>query len=54
MVGERNVENKKAIEHYGRTEVFAEIPVFEQLESGSVLAFAETLDLSGLLKKWRL
>lgn len=54
MVGDYNVENKKAIEQYGGADVIAEIPLFDELESGSVLAFAKTLDLSGVLKKWRL
>ncbi|MCB1022937.1 MAG: dethiobiotin synthase [Acidobacteria bacterium] len=33
MNGEQNLENKKAIEHYGRVSVLAEMPKFEKLNA---------------------
>lgn len=33
MNGEKNVENRKAIEHYGKVGVLAEMPKFEKLDS---------------------
>lgn len=33
MIGEFNAENRSAIEHYGKTDVLAEMPKFERLDS---------------------
>ena len=33
MNGEPNLENRKAIEHYGKIKVLAEMPKFEKLSS---------------------
>jgi dethiobiotin synthase len=43
MVGERNEENRKAIEEYGRTTVLAEIPVMADLSPDSVGELAQNL-----------
>lgn len=41
MNGELNPENKKAIEHYGKTRVLAELPKFEKLESDQFKKWSE-------------
>ena len=47
MNGEPNLENKKAIEHYGNIRVLAEMPKFEKLD-------AETLaNWSSKIKLWQ-
>jgi dethiobiotin synthetase len=40
MNGERNEENRKAIEHYGGVQTVAEMPVFEQLDFEVLNAWA--------------
>ena len=50
MVGEPNDENRRAIEHYGRTPVFGEMPVFRELTMTAVGSWArESLDREGRL-----
>ncbi|MDA1312855.1 MAG: dethiobiotin synthase [Acidobacteria bacterium] len=52
MVGERNEENRHAIEHYGRTRVIAEMPLFRELTAAVVGDWArDELDRAGHL--WR-
>lgn len=41
MNGELNQENRKAIEHFGRVKVLAEMPPFEQLTSEILTAWAK-------------
>ena len=41
MNGEPNFENKKAIEHFGKVQVLAEMPKFEKLESKTLNAWAK-------------
>ncbi|PWT98539.1 MAG: dethiobiotin synthase [Terriglobia bacterium] len=53
MVGESNVDNRAAIEHYGQTRVLSEMPWFQPLESARLAAWAaEELDPSGVLAEW--
>lgn len=52
MVGERNEENRHAIEHYGRTRVIGEMPLFRELTAAVVGDWArDELDREGHL--WR-
>ena len=41
MNGKQNVENRKAIEHFGKVQVLAELPKFEKLESETLNAWAK-------------
>jgi dethiobiotin synthetase len=43
--GEPNAENKKAIEHYGKTRVLAELPKFEKLDQTILKNWSEKTDL---------
>lgn len=41
MNGEPNHENRKAIEHYGKIKVLAEMPKFEKLTSETLIAWSK-------------
>ena len=50
MVGEHNVENRRAIERYGNTVVLGEMPLFGELTASEVGSWAAaSLDLEGTL-----
>jgi dethiobiotin synthase len=53
MVGVPDDENRRAIEHYGRTVVLGEMPRFSALEPRVLQAWADTaLDVDGRLGGW--
>jgi dethiobiotin synthetase len=37
MIGEENIENRRAIEHYGKARVVGHIPVLEQISRAALL-----------------
>jgi dethiobiotin synthase len=43
MIGDRNADNRAAIEHYGKVAVLAEMPRFDPLTQESLRAWAENL-----------
>jgi dethiobiotin synthase len=43
MIGDRNADNRTAIEHYGKVAVIAEMPRFDPLTPESLRAWAPTL-----------
>jgi dethiobiotin synthase len=43
MIGERNADNRAAIEYYGQVAVIAEMPRFDPLTQDSLRAWAQTL-----------
>ncbi len=43
MIGDRNADNRAAVEHYGNVAVLAEMPRFDPLTRESLRAWAETL-----------
>jgi len=43
MIGDRNLDNRSAIEHYGKVPVLAEMPRFDPLTSECLRRWAETL-----------
>ncbi len=43
MIGDRNADNRAAIEHYGKVAVIAEMPRFDPLTPENLRAWAETL-----------
>ena len=43
MIGDRNADNRAAVEHYGNVAVLAEMPRFDPLTQESLRAWAETL-----------
>jgi len=43
MIGDRNADNRAAIEHYGNVAVIAEMPRFDPLTPESLRAWAQTL-----------
>lgn len=45
MNGELNLENKKAIEHYGKVFVLAEMPKFEKLDSDTLNNWSKNINL---------
>lgn len=45
MNGEPNLENKKAIEHYGKVRVLAEIPKFEKLDAETLKTWTDGIKL---------
>ncbi len=45
MNGEPNSENKKAIEHYGKVSVLAEMPKFEKLDAENLAKWSEKINL---------
>ncbi len=45
MNGEPNLENKKAIEHYGKVTVLAEMPKFEKLDSDTLRNWSKNINL---------
>lgn len=45
MNGEPNIENKKAIEHYGNVRVLAEIPKFEKLDAETIKHWSDGVKL---------
>lgn len=53
MVGPPDVENRRAIERYGKTEVLGEMPHFDPLDSDLIAAWAnESLDREARLQKY--
>lgn len=51
MVGKPNIENRKAIEHYGRTQVIGTIPFLKRINKAALLrAFKNTFDHQALAK----
>jgi dethiobiotin synthetase len=47
LIGEENIENRKAIEHYGKVRVIGHIPVLERIHRAVLLeVFASRFDLS--------
>jgi dethiobiotin synthetase len=52
MVGEKNAENRLAIEHYGRVAVIGELPMLTHLTPGSLQEIAVSLDPEGSLREW--
>ena len=52
MVGERNPENRAAIEHYGKIDVLGELPILDPLDAELLGVWAtESLDRAGLLQR---
>jgi dethiobiotin synthase len=51
MVGERNDENRLAIEHHGRVRVVGLLPQFADVTPGAVQAAARALDPQGLIER---
>lgn len=52
MVGERNPENRAAIEHYGKIDVLGELPMLDPLDPELLGVWAtESLDRGGLLQR---
>lgn len=45
MNGEPNFENKKAIEHFGKTMVLAEMPKFEKLDAENLAKWSKEINL---------
>ncbi|MEO8258157.1 MAG: dethiobiotin synthase [Acidobacteriota bacterium] len=53
MVGDRNGENRDAIEKYGDVTVIGEMPYFTPLDTAAVAGWAATgIDRDGLLLQW--
>lgn len=51
MVGERNIENRKAIEHYGKVQVIGTIPVLPRINKPALLrTFQKYFDREALLR----
>jgi dethiobiotin synthase len=50
MTGERNIENRMAIEHYGHVSVLGELPVLTPLTTRSLQQAAATLDPRDVLR----
>jgi dethiobiotin synthetase len=51
MVGERNIENRKAIEHYGKAHVLGTIPVLPRINKRALLrTFQKYFDREALLR----
>lgn len=51
MVGKRNIENRKAIEHYGKIQVVGTIPVLPRINKPALLrAFQKYFDREALLR----
>jgi dethiobiotin synthase len=45
MIGHENIENRRAIEHYGKTRVIGQIPMLEQIDRAALLdAFERHFD----------
>jgi len=45
MIGEENIENRRAIEHYGKVRIIGHIPVLRQISRAALLeVFAKTFD----------
>jgi dethiobiotin synthase len=45
MIGEENIENRRAIEHYGKVRVVGHVPVLQQISRETLLeVFAKTFD----------
>jgi dethiobiotin synthetase len=50
MIGEENIENRRAIEHYGEVRVIGHIPVLRQISRATLLeAFEKNFDRQALL-----
>jgi malonyl-CoA O-methyltransferase len=53
MIGERNAENRAAIEHYGRVKVLGEMPVLDPLNAETLALWSkQELDPDGQLLKF--
>ncbi|MGZ3809530.1 MAG: AAA family ATPase, partial [Bacteriovorax sp.] len=48
MVGKPNAENKRAIEHYGKSKVLAEIPLLEKVSRETLLNQIQKINLETL------
>jgi len=45
MIGEENIENRRAIEHYGKVRVIGQIPVLQEISRSALLGvFAKHFD----------
>jgi dethiobiotin synthetase len=45
MIGEEDIENRRAIEHYGKVRVIGHIPVLQEISRAALLdVFAKTFD----------
>jgi hypothetical protein len=41
LVGEENIENRRAIEHYGKVRIIGEIPVLEKIHRAALVEIFE-------------